>query len=247
MRLHHGPLAGGDPSLELALAHALVKRVSSGELGDVLRVYRPTAPVTVFGRRDTRLPGFTAAVGDSRAAGFEPLVRATGGRAVAYTGSALVVDHAVHDVNAVTGQDYRFERFGQMFADVFRRLGVDARVGAVPGEYCPGAQSVNARGLVKLVGTAQRVIRDAWLFSSLIVVGDETRVRAVLAKVYGHLGQPFDEASVGSLTGEVPALSIETVERAIIAAYAAVDSLDEAALDDETLALARDLAAHHRV
>ena len=146
--------------LELALAHALVKRVSSGELGDVLRVYRPTAPVTVFGRRDTRLPGFAAAVDWSRSAGFEPLVRATGGRAVAYTGSALVVDHAVHDVNAVAGQDYRFERFGQMFADVFRRLGIDARVGAVHGEYCPGAQSVNARGLVKLVGTAQRVIQE---------------------------------------------------------------------------------------
>ena len=123
---------------------------------------------------------------------------------MAYTDSALVVDHAVHDVNAVAGQDSRFERFGQMIADVFRRLGIDAHVGAVHGEYCPGAQSVNARGVVKLVGTAQRVIRNAWLFSSLIVVGDEARVRAVLAKVYGHLGQPFDEASVGSLTARCP-------------------------------------------
>ena len=149
--------------------------------------------------------------------------------------------------NAAVGMDYRFERFGQMFADVFRRLGIDAHVGAVHGEYCPGAQSVNARGLVKLAGTAQRVIRNAWLFSSLIVVGDEVRVRAVLAQVYGHLGQPFDEASVGSLTGEMPSLRIETVERAIIGAYAAFDPLDEAPLDDETLALARDLAAHHRV
>ena len=45
----------------------------------------------------------------------------------------------------------------------------------------------------------------------------------------------------------MPSLSIETVERAIIRAYAAFDSLDEAALDDETLALARNLAVHHRV
>ena len=124
---------------------------------------------------------------------------------------------------------------------------VSRHVGAVHGEYCPGAHSVNARGLVKLVGTAQRVIRNAWLFSSLIVVADEVRVRAVLAKVYGHLGQPFDETSVGSLTGEMPSLNIETVERAIIRAYAASDSLEEVAVDDESLVVARSLAVHHRV
>jgi octanoyl-[GcvH]:protein N-octanoyltransferase len=204
-------------------------------------------PVTVFGRRDTRLPGFADAAQVSRAAGFEPLLRATGGRAVAYTGSALVVDHVMHDLKAASGQEHRFGRFGQMFADVFRRLGVDAKVGAVRGEYCPGAHSVNARGLVKLVGTAQRVVTNAWLFSSLIVVGDEVRVRAVLAKVYGHLGQPFDDASVGSLTGEVSSLNIDTVERAIVGAYAALGSLEEAPLDAKTLALARDLVVNHRV
>ena len=38
------------------------------------------------------------------------------------------------------------------------RLGVDARVGEVPGEYCPGAFSVNARGRIKLAGVGQRLI-----------------------------------------------------------------------------------------
>ena len=31
-------------------------------------------------------------------------------------------------------------------ASALRGLGVDAHVGAVPGEYCPGDHSVNARG-----------------------------------------------------------------------------------------------------
>ena len=109
--------------------------------------------MVVFGRRDTRLPGFPAAVEAARAAGFEPVVQATGGRAVAYTGAALVVDHVRHEPDTTGGQDVRFAEFGQRFVDLFRGLGVDARLGAVPGEYCPGSHSVNARGVEKLVGT----------------------------------------------------------------------------------------------
>jgi lipoate-protein ligase A len=240
-------VAGADPAeqaLELALAHALVRRASSGELDEVLRIHRPTRPVVVFGRRDTRLPGFPAAAAAARAAGFEPLVRATGGRAVAYTGAALVVDHVRHDMDAQRGQERRFEEFGDRFVDVFSHLGIEARVGAVPGEYCPGAHSVNARGLVKLVGTSQRVVRNAWLFSSLVVVGDEARLQPVLTEVYGHLGQEFDAASVGSLSGEVPGLDLGTVETALLQLY---DVSAPEPLDDATLVLARELAGQHGV
>ena len=47
MLLHRGPLSGGDQALELAAAHALVRRASAGEVDEVLRVYRPSAPVAV--------------------------------------------------------------------------------------------------------------------------------------------------------------------------------------------------------
>ncbi|HET6985693.1 MAG TPA: lipoate--protein ligase, partial [Kribbella sp.] len=71
MRLFSG--GGGDSALELAVGHALVRRMSAGDVAEALRVYRPSAPVVAFGRRDTRLPGFGAAVRAARAAGFEPL------------------------------------------------------------------------------------------------------------------------------------------------------------------------------
>jgi octanoyl-[GcvH]:protein N-octanoyltransferase len=246
VQLHLGPLDGGDQALELAVAHALVRRAGAGEVGEVLRIYRPSAAVAVFGRRDTRLPGFAAAAAAAKAAGFEPLVRATGGMAVAYTGNAIVVDQVAHEPAALGAHDRRFERFGSVFAEAFAGLGVDARVGAVPGEYCPGAHSVNARGTVKLVGTAQRVIKNAWLFSSLVIVADEDRLRPVLGRVYGHLGLPFEEASVGSLTGEAPALTIDDVEAALIDAFGADPSLDEPPAPD-TLELAHDLVDQHRV
>ena len=246
MRLHAGGVDGADAALELAIAHALVRRASRGEVAEVLRVYRPERPVAVFGRRDTRLPGFVDAARAASDAGFVPLVRATGGRAVAYTRNAIVVDHVRHDPHAAAGLDHRFEEYGARLALVFRDLGIDARVGAVPGEYCPGAQSVNARGIVKLVGTAQRVVRDAWLFSTLVVVGDEPRLRPLLGEIYGHLQLPFDEASVGSLTGEVPTLTAERVERAILDAWGAGDATPEG-LGGATLELAYELVAQHRV
>lgn len=246
MQLHLGPLDDGDQALELAVAHALVRRAGAGEVGEVLRIYRPSAPVAVFGRRDTRLPGFADAAAAATEAGFEPLVRATGGRAVAYTSNAIVVDQVAHEPAALGAHDRRFEAFGAVFAQAFARLGVDARVGAVPGEYCPGAHSVNARGTVKLVGTAQRVIKNAWLFSSLVIVGDEGRLRPVLGRVYGDLGLPFDEASVGSLTGEVPALTLDAVEDALLDAFGA-DAALHGPLDVETRRLAHDLVDQHRV
>ncbi|WP_460666396.1 lipoate--protein ligase family protein [Kribbella swartbergensis] len=235
---------GGDGAVELAGAQALVRRVSAGEVTEALRVYRPSAPVVVFGRRDTRLPGFGPAVRAARAAGFEPLVRAVGGRPVAYTSEALVVDHVKQERLAPDGLETRFKQFGLMYADVLRALGIDARVGAVPGEYCPGAHSVNARGVVKLAGTGQRVVPNGWLFSALIVVGDDARLRPVLTEIYAQLELPFDPASVGSVSSEVPDLTVDAVQHQLLEAYGATSPQPP---DAETLKLATELAADHRV
>lgn len=246
MRLYSGTSDRGDEAIELAVAHALVRRASSGELTEALRIYRPAAPVVVFGRRDTRLPGFDAAVRTARSAGFEPLVRAVGGRPVAYTTEALVVDHVRHEPLAPDGLETRFQYYGSQYADILREFGIDARVGAVPGEYCPGAHSINARGLVKLIGTGQRVVRNAWLFSTLIVVGDDKLLQPLLADIYRHLDLPFEAASVGSLSSEAPGLDTDTVEHHIITAYAAASPLDRTALDEATTNLATSLAPDHR-
>ena len=246
MLLHLGSLDGGDQAMELAVAHALVRRASAGEVGEVLRLYRPSAPVAVFGRRDTHRPGFSQAVNAAERAGFATAIRATGGRAVAYTGRSIVVDHVMPDPDAVAGLEDRFVRFGALLAHALCELGVDARVGAVPGEYCPGEHSVNARGTVKLIGTAQRAIKGAWLFSSLVVVADHLRLRPLLTEVYRHLELPFDDASVGSLTGEQPTLTVDAVEGALLEAFR-VAGTAPAMLEPGTLALAEHIVTQHRI
>jgi hypothetical protein len=117
-------------------------------------------------------------------------------------------------------------------------------VGEVPGEYCPGAYSVNAGGRVKLVGTAQRLVRGAALLGAVIVVRDGDGVRGVLRDVYAHLGLDWDDATAGAVDDEVPGLSVDDVERAVLRAYG--DPPAEP-LDADTLALAHRLEPERRL
>lgn len=246
MDLLRGRVADADPALEMAVSHALLRRASRGESDSLLRVFRPTRMVA-FGRRDTNRPGFPAAAQACRDAGFTPVVRASGGRAVACTPNALIVDHVQRDPGSLGGMDARFEDFGAMLAGVLSDFGIDARVGEVPGEYCPGAHSINARGTVKLIGTAQRMVRDAWLFSSVVMVDDDVLLRPLLARVYAALEVDFDPASVGAFAREAPGVPLETLEQAVIGAYDDRFGLLESRIDETAVDEARAMVADHRV
>ena len=112
----------------------------------------------------------------------------------------------------VVGTHDRFRDEGERLAGALRSLGVDARVGEVPGEYCPGAYWVNARGRVKLIGTAQRLVRGGALLGASIVVGDGAGVRAVLDDVYAALEFDWDATTAGAIDEEVPGLTLDAVE-----------------------------------
>ncbi|MFT3871521.1 MAG: lipoate--protein ligase family protein [Nocardioides sp.] len=234
-----------DQATELAFAQAMLRRTDAGLAQETVRIYRPTRNAVVFSRRDTRSPGFARAVRAAREAGFQTAVRAVGGRAVAYTVDTVVVDHVAAETQAVLGQEHRFVTFGRMFVDALRALGADARLGPVPGEYCPGAYSVNAGGETKLVGTAQRVLRASWLFSSLVVVDGEEVLRPVLGEVYRALEVPFEESSVGGLASEVPRLGVGTVADTLRSLFRGLEQ--EARSDLATRARADELIDQHRV
>jgi len=244
VKLMRGPLAR-EQALELAFAHALVRQANAGELDEVLRFYQPLAPAVVFSRRDTNAPRFAQAVAMAKRSGFQVAIRSVGGRAVAYTTEALVVDHVRHEPRAFTGQQARFKHFAALYAETLKSLGVPAAVGAVPGEYCPGACSVNVRGRKKVAGTAQRVLRDAWLFSTLIVVGNENRLQPVLRDVYDMLGQPFDECSVGSVGAEVAGLRAADLIDALV--QTCTGGRAESFGHETTLDLAHELLPRHVV
>ena len=228
-----------DPALDLAVSHALLRRVAAGAGPATLRLYRP-GPTVAFGRLDALEHGFGAAIAAARAHGFVPALRTAGGRAAAYTGEALVVDEITPQPGLAVEVRERFEAFAGLIAGALRDVGADARVGAVAGEYCPGDYSVNADGKVKLAGVAQRLIRGAALVSAVIVLGDAGRVREVLSDVYARLGVVWEPRTVGALVDVAPGADARGVSEALLARRR---PSTRAPLDDETLALARVLRA----
>lgn len=153
---------------------------------------------------------------------------------------------AVRDVEPRVGVTRRFEEMAGLLARAFGRLGVDARVGEVAGEYCPGEHSVNARGAAKLVGLGQRVVKDGAYVGGVVVVAGAERVNEVLAPVYAALGLEWDPATTGSLVDERPGVTWDDARAAIEAEYAERYELAPAEPDEETLALAARLAPEHR-
>jgi octanoyl-[GcvH]:protein N-octanoyltransferase len=245
VELLEGP-AGAEPALEVALPQALLAMVAAGRHGPVLRCYRPP-PTVSFGSRDRFLPGFRRAAVAAERRGFTPVIRGAGGRAAAYDEGCLVFDEIMPAPHSMSGIRERFAEEAGRQAQALRRLGVDARVGEVPGEYCPGEFSVNARGQTKLIGAAQRIIRGAWLVSSVVVVRSAGGLRAALEDVYAELGLEWDPATTGSVADEVPDVRIEDVQRALRLNYARRYRLMPGALGVPELAGARELLGRHRV
>jgi len=238
--------AGADPTLDVALPHALLGLVAEGRRGGVLRHYRPHATVA-FGRRDSFLPGFAQAAAAARRLGFTPVVRGAGGHAATYDEGCLVFDLIAPEADAMVGIQTRFAGEAELQAQALRSLGVDARVGEVPGEYCPGEFSVNARGRVKLIGAAQRIVRGAWLLSSVVVVEGAPALQAVLEDVYEALGLEWDPQTTGSVADEAPGVGIEDVRKALLAGYGRRYELSPAALDEAELDRAREMLERHHV
>jgi lipoate-protein ligase A len=234
----------GRPALDTAISRATLQRVARELEPESLRLYRPDA-VVAFGRRDAKAPGYTMAVRAARERGFAAIERLAGGRAAVFHEATLAFAWAIPDPSAREHVDQHFDELADIMVAAFRALGIDARVGEVPGEYCPGAHSVNAVGARKLMGVGQRVIRGATHVGGVVVVGGSTRIREVLVPVYSALGLDWRPQSVGCLEEEIGSLDAEQVERAILSEFATRYELLPDAVGAETRELAEALEPDH--
>jgi octanoyl-[GcvH]:protein N-octanoyltransferase len=230
---------------DTAVSRALLQRVDAGELPATLRLSRPPR-VVAFSARDARSPGFSAAVAAARARGFGAVLRLAGGRPAVFTPATIAFALAEPAKTPATHITRRFRVMAEALRDAFVALGIDARVGAVPGEYCPGDWSVNARGEVKLAGVGQRLLRRAAHTGGVVVVGDAGDVTAVLTDVHAAMGIAWDPAATGAVSDEVD-VDWESVRTAVAAAFARTHDLEPWRLDGATSRLARQLAPEHLV
>jgi octanoyl-[GcvH]:protein N-octanoyltransferase len=234
------------PEMDTAVSHAILRLVAEGRLGETLRIHRP-GPVVAFGPRDRVAPGFAAAVAAARERGFGVVERLAGGRAAVFHEETLAVSWAIPDPQPREGILPRFDVVAGIAVEAFRSLGVDARVGEVPGEYCPGEHSVNARNRTKLMGVGQRVIGGAAHVGGVVVVDGADRIGDVLLPVYAALELAWDPDTVGSLSDEVAGVTPDAAADALEEAFGRRFDLEGAHLGDEVARLAGDLLERHAV
>jgi octanoyl-[GcvH]:protein N-octanoyltransferase len=225
------------PEAGPALSRVLLDQVAAGERPPTARLSRP-GRVVAFGRRDTRSAGYERAVASAREKGFAAMERLTGGRAAAYSEGTLSLTLTTPDPQPGRRTSERFEAAGELVRAALADLGVDARVGEVPGEYCPGAFSVNAGGKVKLAGIGQRMIKGAAHVGFVIVVNGSDLIREVLEPAYAALDLEWNPGTVGAVEDSVPGTGLGTVEDAILEQLGKEADLRPTGLDPET----RDLA-----
>ncbi|MET0819580.1 MAG: hypothetical protein ABWY58_01325 [Aeromicrobium sp.] len=227
----HAPDGARSAAVDLAVP-AVLLRAAPTTWDELVHVYVARGPTVAFTRRDLRSPGIVRATTIARAAGFETVVRSPGGRMVAYDAGAVIVDHLTRSAD----RHGTFERNAGQHAAVIRSLGhIDARVGEVPGEYCPGEFSVNVGGRVKVVGSAQRITGTGALFSTVVqvVVGD--RVRQVIADVSDALGYELRTSTIAGLADVAPGTTAQQVATALASDYRRrLDAVD-AELDPDVL------------
>ncbi|SDG61472.1 Lipoate-protein ligase A [Lentzea fradiae] len=211
--------SAGDATTELVVP-ALLLRAPEAAWSELVHVYVPQGPTVAFSGRDLRSPGIAAATEVAHEAGFATVVRSPGGRMVAYDEGAVVIDHLDRTTGLRHAGSATFAANAESHVQVLRALGdVDARVGEVDGEYCPGEYSINVGGVAKVVGSAQRITATGSLFSTVVQVTVSDRVRAVLAAVSDALGYELTRSTVAGLTDYAPTLTPAEVAAAFSKDY----------------------------
>jgi octanoyl-[GcvH]:protein N-octanoyltransferase len=230
--------------LDVAISHSILSAVSAGDLDATLRLHFP-GPMVAFGRADRVTPGYRSAVRAARAHGFEPVERLAGGRAAVFHESTIAFSLALPEREPKTGIDERFELIAALMVDAFESLGVDARIGEIPGEYCPGRWSVNVSGKVKVMGVGQRLVRKAAHIGGVVVVDEGDRIRDVLIPVYRALGLDWDPRTAGSLADRSPGIDNDLVMEAITDQFRRRYPMVERGLPKEIIERAAELVDDH--
>ena len=232
------------PLLDTAVSSALLRRVDTGEAPATLRLFVPER-IVAFGRQDRVLPGYHEALEAVQGEGFVAVERLAGGKAATFHEGTLAFAWSAPETQPRETIHQRFEALASIMVEAFASLGVDARVGEVPGEYCPGRYSVSAAGRRKLMGVGQRLLRRSAHVGGVVVVEDADLVNRPLLPAYAALGYEWDPSATGALADEA-AVDMASATEAILAAFRSVGhELVPGEVSEETLDLAAAMTSEH--
>ena len=176
----------------------MLRGVAAGTRPESLRLYGPDRAL-LFSSLDARRPGYERALELAGEAGYTPVIRLAGGHAAVFLETSLAFAWASAESDPRRGIRRRFEDLTRWFVTALRDLGLDARVGPVAGEYCPGEFSVNLAGHTKVMGVGQRVIRGGSHVGGVLTVGESRALREILIPVYEALQLDFRPETAGGI------------------------------------------------
>lgn len=229
---------------DTGISHALLERVSAGELPETFRIYTPSR-VVAFGKQDRLAAGFDHAVRIVRDHGFDPIIRLPGGRAAVFHEETVAFSWTVPSPDPIRGIRERFAVATSVITRALNDIGISSAVGEVPGEYCPGEFSVNHAGRVKLAGVGQRLARSAAHVGGVLVVGNTAAVRDVLVPVYQALDIEWMPETAGSINDIAPGIAVPNVIDVVVRILEQDHTIVPAPIDQATVTRARELAALH--
>lgn len=236
-----------DPVLDVAVSQAMLQSVAKGYPADTLRLTQPPAMVA-FGKLDRVQAGFGDALRACQEAGATPVLRLAGGRAAAFHPGCLGLAWARSEPPGTLNTQVRFDLLSEILVASLSKLGVDARRGEVPGEYCPGDSTINARDQVKLVGVGQRSVGGASHLGGVIVCENEHHTRQILQPVYQALEARFDPSTCGSIHSESGGRGVEHVLSALTEQFGSRYQLEiQEQIPGYIIEQAYDLVHQHRL
>lgn len=233
-----------NPALDTAVSRAILEEVAAQRLGETFRLYVP-GRVVAFGRQDMVTEGYRRAVEACREQGFDAVERLAGGRAAVFHEGTLAFSWAIPADDPLRDITGRFTEVDSIVTSALRGLGFDARVGEVPGEYCPGRYSVNLEGRIKVMGVGQRLRRGVAHVGGVVVVFGREPINRVLTPVYRELSFPWDPAATGSLRSVREDVTAVEVAESLLGELASRAAVSEGRLRAATLRLARRLLPEH--
>lgn len=139
----------------------------------------------------------------ARAAAVTPVRRLAGGHAATLDSGCLCLGWAQpHPRLEESGA--RYEMIAEGIVDALGALGIEGSLGESPGEWCPGAWSVQGRS-GKLAGLAQRVISGGAWCEALIVIHAAPELRVLARQVHGVLDLQWSDSAQGEIASSFSA------------------------------------------
>jgi octanoyl-[GcvH]:protein N-octanoyltransferase len=166
-------------------------------------------PAVSFGRLDLLSERIGRAAERARAEGLTPVRRLAGGRAAAIGPGTVCLGWAT-PAGPMAGTQERYEMLAGLLIETLGRVGVDARVGELPGEWCAGSWSVLV-GEHKVAGLAQRVIRGGAWAEAVVIVDGADALRSSLDHVQRALGAAWRPDTLAAVEG----VSVERMRDAL--------------------------------